>query len=148
MGFTEMTRSHVKECLREGLGLCGLQADDDGDIPLQWENIPHWVSMRTDGQRARARVWSVVATDVAPRMAVLRELNAYQRRLDRTRLLLRDRQIRVEGTVDVASLTPESMADLCFEVASTAKELGEVLSVFFGLHCPYVEEVVLDEPED
>lgn len=130
MAYADMARSHVKELVRQGMGLTELVEDCDGDLPFRRGTAAYFISTRMDG--AKLRVWSRTVGDIKPTVAVLREVNAANLGLETARVIVRGREVFVEGVLPVDSCTAEQLAELCLEVGVVADELGSMIAAVHG----------------
>lgn len=130
MAYVDMARSHVKELVREGMGVLEIAEDCDGDLPFRRGTALFFISTRADGMKVK--VWSRILADVKPTVAVLREVNAANLGLEVARVLVRGRDVYAEGTLPVVSSTGDELAELCREVGGVADELGSMIAAVHG----------------
>lgn len=130
MAYVDMARSHVKELVREGMGLTELVEDCDGDLPFRRGRAAYFISTRMDGMKLR--VWSRAVAEVKPTVGVLREVNDANLGLETARVVVRGLDVLVEGILPIDSCSAEQLADLCREVGGTADELGTMIVAVHG----------------
>lgn len=130
MGYVDLARSHVKECLREGFELAQLIVDEDGDVPFTKGTAVYFVSVRSDGKKVK--VWATAVSGVKPIAAVLREVNEINTGLQHSRAFVTKDRLVIEGVLPVDGLTPEDLRDLCVEVGNVADEVGQLISTVYG----------------
>ena len=140
MGYVDLARSHVKECLREGFELPQLVVDEDGDLPFTCGTARYWVTVRSVGRKVK--VWSTAVFGVKPVAAVLREVNEVNAGLQHSRAYVSQHRLVVEGVLPVDGLTPEDLRDLCVEVGGVADQVGQMISAVHG------GEVAVPDDED
>ncbi len=125
-----MARSHVKQLVRDGMGLTEVLEDCDGDLPFRQGSAAYFISTRADG--LKVKVWSRAVAEVKPTVGVLREVNDANIGLETARVIVRGQHIYVEGVLPVEATTGEQLADLCREVAVVADELGSMVAAVHG----------------
>lgn len=125
-----MARSHVKELVRQGLGLTEVVEDCDGDLPFRQGSAAWFISTREDGQRLR--VWSRAVLGIKATAAVLREVNDANLSLEVARVVVRGQAVFVEGVLPVEDCSPERLELLCREVSMCADGLGQLLVAVHG----------------
>jgi hypothetical protein len=130
MAYVDLARSHVKELVRQGMGLTELVEDCDGDLPFRRGTAAYFISTRLDG--AKLRVWSRAVGEIKPTVAVLREVNAANAGLETARVIVRSDDVYVEGVLPIDTCTAEQLADLCLEVGVSADELGSLIAAVHG----------------
>lgn len=130
MGYVDLARSHVKECLREGFELPQLVVDEDGDVPFTRGTAVYYVTVRSDGKKVK--VWSTAVCGVKPIAAVLREVNEVNMGLEHSRAFVVRNKLIVEGILPIDGLTPDSLRELCMEVGNVADEVGQMISAVHG----------------
>jgi hypothetical protein len=130
MGYVDLARSHVKECLREAFELPQLVVDEDGDVPFTHGTAQYYVTVRQDGRKAKA--WSTAVFGVKPVAAVLREINEVNAGLQHARVFVSRERLVVEGVLPIDGLTPDDLRELCLEVGTVADEVGQMISAVHG----------------
>ena len=138
MAYTDLARSHVRECLREAFELKELVTDPDGDVPFRHGTAAYYVTLRKDGKRVKA--WSWAVRDVKATAPLLRELNEVNGELELARIFWRHKTVVVEGVLPVDDLTPERIRELCVEVGETADRVGQVLATVYGGEVAFSDE--------
>ena len=138
MAYTDLARSHVRECVRDAFGLSELVEDADGDLPFRHGTAAYYVTLRKDGQRVKA--WSWAVREVKATAPLLRELNEVNGELELARIFWRSRAVVVEGVLPVDDLTPERLRELCVEVGQTADRVGQVLAAVYGGEVAFADE--------
>lgn len=130
MAFVDMARSHVKELVREGLGLREVVEDCDGDLPFRQGTAAWFISVRSDGQRLK--VWSRAVLGLRATAAVLREVNDANLTLEAAKVVVRGDAVFVEGLLPVEDCTAQRLEALCLEVSQCADGLGQMLVAVHG----------------
>jgi hypothetical protein len=130
MGYADLARSHVKECLREAFELSQLVVDADGDVPFTHGTAIYYVTVRRDGKKVK--VWSSAVHGLKATAAVLKEVNSVNATVQHCRLFVSGGRLVVEGVLPVDGLTPEDLRDLCVEVGTVADDVGQLVSAVHG----------------
>jgi hypothetical protein len=130
LSYEDMARSHVRELVREAFELSELVVDDDGDLPFPCGTALFYVSVVRDGRFVR--VWSRVVGGIEPKKAVLREVNDANAGLTLARVHASVSAVWVEGLLPLEPLRARDLAALCFEVGTTADQLGQMLAAVHG----------------
>lgn len=130
-----MARSHVKELVREAFELDEVVVDEDGDLPFPCGTAMFYVSVTKKGRLVR--VWSRAVFGIEVNKPVLREINEVNAGLTFARVWAQDHAVMVEGCLPVESLQVRDMGRLCWEVGTTAGEVGPLLAAVHGGHVAF-----------
>lgn len=121
--------SEVQDFLEEALGMGRIEPDDDGDLPVPFEDAR--VFIRTvDGTPAAVQVFTVLAADASePDVGLLLRINEFNASLRGCRMFWVAGQVLLEADFSADDLSPEQLRSALNVVADATRMVRDLFTL-------------------